>query len=211
MDQHFHILLISPGVALPLVLHRRRLLLLFHPQSSRFSRISLRLIFPSSARRECASAHLLIPAVRLCCHFPFVRLFYPPLQYLFPHQLASSFDFNIPSLSHCLRTSASFWYDVFFFLPSTPFVKARDAVPQETAVRGSHKKKQKTNRQWKQWRKICSSVHFFLFLFFLTLCILSKTFSQFSGFSPGQLWKKWKEHWICANTMIPFDNLCNGK
>lgn len=141
MDQHFHILLISPGVALPLVLHRRRLLLLFHPQSSRFSRISLRLIFPSSARRECASAHLLIPAVRLCCHFPFVRLFYPPLQYLFPHQLASSFDFNIPSLSHCLRTSASFWYDVFFFLPSTPFVKAQDAVPQETAVRGSHKKK----------------------------------------------------------------------
>lgn len=118
MDQHFHILSISPGVALPLVLHRRRLLLLlFHPQSSRFSRISLRLIFPSSARRECASAHLLIPAVRLCCHFPFVRLFYPPLQYLFPHQLASSFDFNIPSLSHCLRTSASFWYDVFFSFP----------------------------------------------------------------------------------------------
>lgn len=133
-------------------------------------------------------AHLLIPAVRLCCHFPFVRLFYPPLQYLFPHQLASSFDFNIPSLSHCLRTSASFWYDVFFFFsfPPRPFVKARDAVPQETAVSW---KPQKTLFLRKQIdngdnaeKYAVQFISFFFFFFFLPFAFFQKHFLSFLVF-----------------------------
>lgn len=74
------------------------LFLVFHPTSS-----STPCLPDESACRS-----LINPRCPPLLPFPFCAPLLSSPAIFVPHQLASSFHFNIPSLSHCLRASASF-------------------------------------------------------------------------------------------------------
>lgn len=113
IDLHFHILSISRRAALLLVLHCRSL----HFSSLIFWFFSyfLRLFLPRSPdkRARCSLINLRCPPL---LPFPFcAALLSSPAIFVPPPARLLLADFNIPSLSHCLRTSASFWHDGLFF------------------------------------------------------------------------------------------------